>query len=194
LLRYICHGACISEMTRETLGKIMLIVPSSVFFFILVPLASLYVGIRVDVLSGLPALEQGKGGTFVASSLLLVGAYFVLGSIQVLLVEGGGVPLGDVLPSGQSTDLVMSGVYRLTRNPMLFGYLLCLMAQGILLKSMTTAFIIPIIFIFLWSVWLKKREEPGLEARFGETYREYRRRTPFLVPRPWRKFGQEPKR
>ncbi len=190
MIRYICHGACISEMTRETLGKIMLIMPSSVFFFILVPLASLYVGMRVDALSGLMTLELGKGGIFVASLLLLVGAYFVLGSIRVLLVEGGGVPLGDVLPSGQSTDLVTSGVYRLTRNPMLFGYLLCLIAQGILLKSMTTAFIIPILFICLWSVWLKKSEEPGLEARFEETYREYRKRTPFLVPRPWRKFEQ----
>ena len=84
-------------MTRETLGKIMLIMPSSVFFFILVPLASLYVGMRVDALSGLMTLELGKGGIFVASLLLLVGAYFVLGSIRVLLVEGGGVPLGDVL-------------------------------------------------------------------------------------------------
>ena len=174
-------------MTRETMGKIMLIMPSSVLFFILVPLASYFIGRRVDVLLGLPSLEPGRWGVFVETPLLLVGAYYVIGSILVLLFEGGGVPLGDVLPGDQSTELVTGGVYRSTRNPMLFGYLLCLIAQGILLNSATTAFIIPATFIGLWSVWLKKKEEPGLEARFGEPYREYRERTPFLVPRPWRK-------
>jgi protein-S-isoprenylcysteine O-methyltransferase Ste14 len=180
-------------MTREALWKILLIVPSSVFFFMLVPLASSFFGRRVDVLYGLPSLEPGRWGMIVAASLLLVGAYYVLGSIRVLLVEGGGVPLGDVLPGDQSIELVTGGVYSSTRNPMLFGYLLCLIAQGIVLNSVTTAFIIPAIFIGLWGAWLKKREEPGLEARFGKPYREYRERTPFLVPIPWRKFEQEPK-
>jgi protein-S-isoprenylcysteine O-methyltransferase Ste14 len=174
-------------MTREKMGKIMLIMPSSVFFFILVPLASSFIGRRIDDMLGLPSLEPGRWGVFAAASLLLVGAYYVLESILVLLFEGGGVPLGDVLPGDQSTDLVTDGVYRSTRNPMLFGYLLCLIAQGMVLNSVTTAFIIPSTFICLWSVWLKKREEPGLEARFGEPYREYRERTPFLVPRPCRK-------
>ena len=165
----------------------MLIIPSSVFFFILVPLTSSFIGRQVDVLLGLPSLEPGRWGMILAASLLLVGAYFVLGSIRVLLVEGGGVPLGDVIPGDQSTELVTAGVYRSTRNPMLFGYLLCLIAQGMVLNSVTMAFIIPAIFIGLWGVWLKKREELGLEARFGEPYREYRERTPFLVPRPWKK-------
>ena len=174
-------------MTRETMGKMVLIMPSSVFFFILVPLASSFFGRRVDVLYGLPSLEPGRWGMILAASLLLVGAYYVLGSIRVLLVEGGGVPLGDVLSGDQSTELVTGGVYRSTRNPMLFGYLLCLIAQGMVLNSVTTAFIIPAVFIGLWGVWLKRREEPGLEVRFGAPYREYRERTPFLVPRPWRK-------
>jgi protein-S-isoprenylcysteine O-methyltransferase Ste14 len=173
-------------MTREALWKIILILPSSAFFFILVPLASSLVGRWFDAVLGLPALEPGMGGMVAAASLLLVGAYYVLGSIRALLVEGGGVPLGDVLPGNQSTELVTGGVYSSTRNPMLFGYLLCLTAQGVALNSVTTAFIIPSIFVGLWGVWLKKREEPGLEARFGEPYMEYRSRTPFLVPRPWR--------
>ena len=181
-------------MTREAHWKILLIVPSSVFFFILVPLASSTVGRRIDALLGLPMLEPGIVGIVAVASLLLVGAYYVLGSIRVLFVEGGGVPLGDVLPINQSTELVTSDVYHSTRNPMLFGYLLCLIAQGVALNSVTTAFIIPSISVVLWGVWLKKREEPGLEVRFGNPYREYRRRTPFLVPRPWRKFEQEPKR
>jgi protein-S-isoprenylcysteine O-methyltransferase Ste14 len=28
----------------------------------------------------------------------------------------------------------------------------------------------------------KKREEPELEKRFGEAYRDYKKNTPFLIP------------
>ena len=181
-------------MTRGTLWKMLLVMPSSLFFFLLVPLTSSIVGKRVDVLLGLPVLEPGAFGLAAAALLLLVGAYYVIESIRVLFVEGDGVPLGDVLLGNQSTELVTEGVYRSTRNPMLFGYLLCLMALGVVLNSVTTAFIVPAVFIGLWGLWLKEKEEPGLEARFGEPYREYKRRTPFLVPRPWGKICDAPPR
>ena len=46
-------------------------------------------------------------------------------SIRILLVRGRGIPLGDVFPEDQTTELITTGVYSQTRNPMLFGYLLC---------------------------------------------------------------------
>jgi protein-S-isoprenylcysteine O-methyltransferase Ste14 len=162
--------------------KVLLIIPSSVLFMVIVPLASAFAGRRFDKLAGMPPLEPGMTCMIVAAVLLLVGGWFVLKSIQVLLVRGGGIPLGDVIPSDQSTDLLTGGIYRLTRNPMLFGYLCCLVAEGIFLESLTTAFLIPTLLIVPWSLWLKLKEEPGLEARFGESYREYRRQTPFLIP------------
>ena len=39
--------------------------------------------------------------------------------------------------------------------------------------------------VVLW-VWLKRREEPQLEQRFGDAYRVYRETTPLIIPRPWR--------
>lgn len=180
-------------MTRMNNGRIILILPSSVFFFILVPIGVYYAGRSFDYLFELPVLELGMIGLAIVASFLIIGSNFVIGSIQALLVKGGGVPLGDLLPSDQSTQLVTSGVYRFSRNPMLFGYLLCLIAQGIIMNSVTTVFFIPTIFIGLWSIWLKVREEPGLETRFGETYMIYKRRTPFLIPRLWRKVEYEPK-
>ena len=174
-------------MTRKNNGKIILVIPSSIFFFILVPISVYHAGRSFDYLFGLPVLKLGMIGLAIAVSFLIIGSYFVIGSIQALLAKGGGVPLGDLLPSDQSTQLVTSGVYRFSRNPMLFGYLLCLIAQGIIMNSVTTVFFVPIIFIGLWSIWLKVREELGLETRFGETYMIYKRRTPFLIPRLWRK-------
>ena len=167
--------------------KLVMIIPSSIIFFLLVPLLSLFFGRRLDVFLGFNGLESGLLGIVSSVLFILVGGYYVVESIRILLIQGGGIPLGDVFPEDQSTELITSGVYGQTRNPMLFGYILCLMALGILMESISITFIIPIAFIIIWTMWLKKREEPALEARFGITYRLYREKTPFLVPRPWRK-------
>ncbi len=172
--------------------KLLLIVPSSVIFFLIVPLVSLFFGRRLDGFLGLERLELGLLGSVVSILLLLVGGYYVLESIRILLVKGKGIPLGDVFPEDQTTELITTGIYAQTRNPMLFGYLLCLIAMGVWMQSFSIAFIIPSLFIILWTIWLKIREETALEARFGESYLEYKRKTPYLIPRPWRKASEEP--
>ncbi len=166
--------------------KKLLIVASSIIFFIIVPVISMLSGRLLDQVLEYEPLHSGWFGLFFASILLLVGGYYVIESIRILLVSGGGIPLGDLLPGDQSTTLITTGIYSQTRNPMLFGYLLCLIALGIFLESISTTLIIPAIFILLWTIWLKKMEEPALETRFGDKYRKYRIKTPFLVPRPWR--------
>ena len=112
-------------------------------------------------------------------------------SIRILLVRGKGIPLGDVFTEDQSTELITTGIYAQTRNPMLFGYLLVLVALGILMRSISIAFIIPSVFIILWTIWLKIREEPALEVRFGKAYLEYKKETPYLIPRQKRKSGKK---
>jgi protein-S-isoprenylcysteine O-methyltransferase Ste14 len=116
-------------------------------------------------------------------TILLVGGYYVVESIRILFVQGAGVPLGDVFPNDQSTNLITTGVYGQTRNPMLFGYLLCLISLGIVMISISIALIIPTLYVLIWTIWIKTREEPALEVRFGDQYREYRANTPYLVPR-----------
>jgi len=36
------------------------------------------------------------------------------------------------------------------------------------------------------TTYIKLVEEKELEARFGEEYREYKRKTPFLIPKIWK--------
>ncbi len=167
---------------KGELRKFSLILPSSIFFFIILPLITAFFGGKLDEILQLPAIRLGFIEFMSAFAFLVLGGYYVFESIRILLIEGGGIPLGDVIPSDQSIQLVTKGVYRNTRNPMLFGYILVLCAVGILAKSFSFALILPGFYLFLWVFWLKIREEPSLETRFGETYILYKKETPFLIP------------
>ena len=170
-----------------SIRKILLIIPSSILFFLLVPIVSIFFGRKLDAFLGLPVLELGFITILVSIGFMLIGVYYVIESIRILLAKGKGIPLGDIFPEDQSTELITTGIYAQTRNPMIFGYLLCVVAVGLALKSPSIAFIIPTVFVALWTIWLKIREEPALEARFGKPYREYKKKTPYLIPRPWRR-------
>jgi protein-S-isoprenylcysteine O-methyltransferase Ste14 len=167
----------------QSLRRYLLLIPSSVFFFIAVPLFTLHSGRLIDETFMLELNMWPNASAAMGVLFLLLGGYFVLESIRVLLVTGGGIPLGDLIPSDQSEALVRDGVYSLTRNPMLFGYLLALSGGGLLISSFSTTFIFPLLYTALWTAWIKGREEPALERRFGDEYHRYREETPFLVPR-----------
>lgn len=167
----------------SSLRRYLLLIPSSVFFFIVVPIVTLFSGRLLDE-ALMPELNNWLYASAAVEAIFLFsGGYFVLESIRTLLVTGRGIPLGDLIPSDQSEVLVLEGVYSMTRNPMLFGYLLSLSGVGLLIQSFSTAFIFPFIYTALWTAWIKGREEPALERRFGDEYQRYREETPFLVPR-----------
>ncbi|UCD45284.1 MAG: isoprenylcysteine carboxylmethyltransferase family protein [Candidatus Bathyarchaeota archaeon] len=149
----------------------------------MVPIVTLFSGMLLDEALKLEFNMWPYASIAVGSLFLLSGGYFVLESIRTLLVIGGGIPLGDLIPSDQSRVLVREGVYSMTRNPMLFGYLFALSGVGLLILSFSTTFIFPLLYTALWTAWINWREEPALERRFGDEYRRYREETPFLVPR-----------
>lgn len=74
-----------------------------------------------------------------------------------------------------STALVVSGFYRLSRNPMYLGILCLLLAWALWLGNWATL-AGPLLF-WLWiSRWQIVPEEQALAQRFGEDYRGYCRR------------------
>jgi protein-S-isoprenylcysteine O-methyltransferase Ste14 len=158
------------------------LIPSSLFFFIAVPLATVHLGGKMDAMAGLEAFPGRPYGYTLGLPLLLVGPWVTLESIRVLLVEGQGVLLGDLVSSEQSTTLITEGIYARMRNPMLLGYLMALLGLGLVRQSVSASFVLPGAYGILWIAWIKLREEPALEKRFGEEYVRYRENTPFLVP------------
>ena len=137
--------------------------------------------INYDELLGIPSLPLRTIAGIVGVAMMLIGFGFMSISVVVLLDRGQGLP-AFVL----SKKLASKDIYKYTRNPMSFGFYLMCIALGLLAGSS---------FFTLWSLFvvipahitfLKYFEERELEVRFGQPYKEYKQRVPFLIP----KFGK----
>ncbi|MBX3750190.1 MAG: isoprenylcysteine carboxylmethyltransferase family protein [Opitutaceae bacterium] len=76
------------------------------------------------------------------------------------------------LQPGNASSLVVSGIYRRTRNPMYLGMLLVLLGWAVLLAN-ALAFAIAAVFIPLMNRLQIRPEEKILAARFGTAFTDY---------------------
>ena len=81
--------------------------------------------------------------------------------------------------------IVEKDIYQYSRNPMSLGYYLFSLSMGFI--SGSTFLTLGVLFGLVPAhiFFLKYFEELELELRFGEPYKEYKQKTPFLVPRFW---------
>lgn len=118
----------------------------------------------------------------VGVAFLAVGLLLFLASLRRFATEGEGT----LAPWDPPRALVLRGPYRFVRNPMISGVIFVLFGEALALLSLphgvwaTTFLVLNLIFIPLI-------EEPQLERRFGDAYREYRRHVRRFLPRlrPW---------
>ena len=158
----------------------------ALLFGAVLPVGVIVIGGTLDEVLNLPPFPPAPLNLALGAVCLLLGFVFALGSIYQLYMAGSGLPWGDVDQEAQSKKLVTGGFYRYTCNPMIFGTLCLLVGFGCVAQSVTAAVLFPSILLAVLYGWVKNREEPALEERFGQEYVEYRRATPFLFPRPWR--------
>lgn len=97
---------------------------------------------------------------------------------------------GTLAPWDPPRQFVAEGPYRHVRNPMISGVLLILVGEWAVFRS------VPVgqwagLFALINAIYIPWTEEPLLEARFGDTYREYCRAVPRFLPRlrPWQRRG-----
>lgn len=72
----------------------------------------------------------------------------------------------------RSSTLVVSGVYRLSRNPMYLGLLLALAGWGIQLANVAALLLVPL-FVLYMNRFQIEPEERALMAMFGERFAKY---------------------
>jgi len=100
-------------------------------------------------------------------------------TMRLFAAKGGG---GTPAPWDPIRNLIVLGPYRHVRNPMLIGVVLVLLAEAFLLRSLPV-FLWAVAFAVANSVYFARFEEPQLERRFGQAYRDYKHRVPRWIPR-----------
>lgn len=172
-------------MLNKSLPKIK---KKKLFFYLLVfiamPFFTYYFGGWLDGVLGFQKFPPFPVNLLVGIAVLLFGLLMGIKSTRLLFFFGKGLPWGEVDKRDQSKALVTTGLYALCRNPMTLGYTLLPLGMGIMFQSPTMELIVPAAVLLVTASIIKLREEPRLESRFGEEYLEYKRRTPFLIPRP----------
>lgn len=119
----------------------------------------------------------------IASASITVGLFFLIWSVVCLWLIGKGTPA----PVSPTQNLVIVGPYRLCRNPIHLGAVLYYLGVGTLLESFTVGLLCFVLALVGGSLYHKFVEEKELLMRFGEEYKKYKEKTPFLIPRfPWR--------
>ena len=115
-----------------------------------------------------------------------IGAVFMTWSNAALLLQGRGGPTDafNVAISPRTQHLVITGPYRFTRNPMVFGAFALYFALAIYWKSLL-ALVVLIGFYIAVHFYLRATEEKRLLRDFGQEYDAYRKQVPMIVPWPF---------
>jgi protein-S-isoprenylcysteine O-methyltransferase Ste14 len=115
--------------------------------------------------------------------LLVIGIIYGIWSliIQNTIGEGGPVEIGNIEISPKTKNLVVSGPYKNTRNPMLFGTFSIYLAFAFFINSITSVILVGAVFVFMLTV-VVKMEEKRLLQDFGNQYKEYRKMVSRFIP------------
>lgn len=148
----------------------------SILFFILAP----------GMVAGLIPLMFFRNGSQINSDFFsyLALPLWILGFVTLVwcfwdfVQKGKGTPA----PLEPPKELVVSGLYKFVRNPMYVGVFMILIGH-FLWFGYWNLLIYAIIFLIPVHLFVILYEEPHLTKLFGESYREYVKKTPRWFPK-----------
>jgi protein-S-isoprenylcysteine O-methyltransferase Ste14 len=118
----------------------------------------------------MPAFEfEFPSGDVLAVSVAVAGA--IISGLGIVSFRQARTTVNPMKPDSTSS-LVVSGIYRLTRNPMYLGFLSVLFAWAIFLSN-ALAFVFLPVFVLYMNRFQIKPEEKALRALFGPQFVMY---------------------
>jgi protein-S-isoprenylcysteine O-methyltransferase Ste14 len=136
-----------------------------------------------------PEIGWGLGGVpavlvaILGIALVVAGFSVWLWTVRLLSRIGKGT----LASWDPTTTLVVEGPYRYVRNPMITAVATLLVGEAVFFGSLWIVAWASLFMVINFAYFLLA-EEPGLERRFGDEYRAYKRSVPRWVPRftPWK--------
>jgi protein-S-isoprenylcysteine O-methyltransferase Ste14 len=143
----------------------------------------------ITVLVIIPYSIAGRDLAFSADASSIAGIALMAGGfvlVAAMIRWFAQVGKGTLAPWDPPKRLVTGGLYAHVRNPMITGVLTVLLGESLAAHSMKI-FSWFLMFFIINTLYFILFEEPGLERRFGDAYREYKRNVPRWIPRlhPW---------
>ncbi len=147
---------------------------------LVVPAVILYLTGAVDFGWGLPPPSWLL--PLLGCALIGLGLLIMYKTISLFASVGEGT----LAPWDPPRKLVVRGIYRYVRNPMISGVLSILLGEAALFGSLALLVWFLVFFAFQ-ALYTPLIEERGLARRFGEDYLVYKRNVPRWIPRltPW---------
>jgi protein-S-isoprenylcysteine O-methyltransferase Ste14 len=111
-------------------------------------------------------------GVRLVAALLAGGAWLALDGAAMASFHRAGT---SIVPMNPTMALVTSGPYRVTRNPMYVGMAFLYVALAFAFGVMWALVFLPAVIVII-DRFVIAREEPYLERKFGQVYRDYKAR------------------
>lgn len=159
---------------KRTIGLMI----EGVFFLGILPAALVYFSTQLDQRFGLPHFTYGMVNVILGC--IFIGSGFLLGwwANYVQFTVGRGTPV----PLMATQQLIVQRPYSYCRNPMALGAIVAYLGVAILIGSISAVVLVGMGAVLLL-LYIKLLEEKEMELRFGDAYQEYRKHTPFILPR-----------
>ncbi|MHA1728678.1 MAG: methyltransferase family protein [Promethearchaeota archaeon] len=166
--------------------RVFAMVIGGICVMILIPFFSIWFSTNVNELLDFPDIVIFPYNIVISFILLGIGLFWAVWSNIVLFKIGKGSSIPTKLT--QTKKLVIKGPYKYSRNPMVFGYILFLIGLGFLFNLLFLIIVFPPLISILLLVYIKGREEKDLVKRFGESYRNYKKKVSVIIPLPPKKL------
>lgn len=138
-----------------------------------VPLVTILAGIGLDRLWRIgPGSALLLPERYWIGGLIVIGSIFGLGLWSVLAIRRTGQTENPWRPT---TEIVESGPFRFSRNPMYLQMILVCLGMAVMLMNVWILLLTPLCAWILYKLAILP-EEAYLESKFGEIYRAYMRR------------------
>ena len=156
--------------------KFFSLIPGTIVFLIVSPLFLFFFSRYISHFIPLSWPETFE--TAIAVWSLLIALILMTWGMLSLWIDGKGTPA----PITPTQKLVITGPYRLCRNPIELGTDLYFLGIATLLDTLTTGILCMFLGMLLGYGYIKIIEERELKMRFGKRYEEYRDSTSLFLP------------